>query len=275
MPSLYLFFRFSKLRPVLGLFLAVSLSLYGAGCLPPELRSIPVPGSQTHIGGEWKTVASGVERMEYQFATSTGASVILYRFAPDAFTWRFEESQTTPRKIADWASQFPNATVLVNGVYFHEDFSPSGLLISRGKRIGERQFDLDKSGMIQLAPKFKINDTSIERVNVSSSQELAQSYPFYFIHGKPAIQKDTGQFARRTFIATDMQGRVYLGIDPEYPVSLYGLMTILQSVPVSWDMVLNLDGGPSSGLNVQIGETDEIIQSDALVPIVIVGERKK
>ena len=82
------------------------------------------------------------------------------------------------------------------------------------------------------------------------------------------------KLARRTFIGTDEAGQVYVGVVWKDDVSLFELMQILQELDVNWYDVINLDGGPSTGIAVETGSFVEILDSAGPVPNVIVIQPK-
>lgn len=264
------------------------LVLTGAGCVSMELTSLPeqngggkitptLPSEQGQspqtADGVWHVVDEGIERMEY-FSSDADASVTLYRFQQGLFTWRFANA-TDPQMIGEWKKQFPSSVFVMNGTYFHEDYSPSGFLSVGGTRVGERQFDLDKSGLIDFSSGVRLVDTSKTKVNLSRITNGGQAYPFFYKDGKKAITKDTGLLARRSFIGTDTDGRVYLGV-VTHPISLYELMGVLDEIdwPWHWDQVLNLDGGPSTGFIAETRDRQETVETYFPVPNVIIVERK-
>lgn len=257
------------------MFGAGCLVLFGAGCFSSPLASFGIaPSEPVAIGGDWKTLEPQVERLEFQYATTTAAKMIVYRFPADKFALHFSYS-TSAQTVSEWADQFPRAALVTNGVYFNQDFSPSGLLTTKGTRIGKSVFDYDKSGLILLAPSFSIIDSSQGSVGLLGIREVGQSYPFLINDGKPALMRETGHDARRTFIGSDREGRMYLGIIPDATVTLFALMNILFQTGVKWNNVLNLDGGPSSGLVARLKEGKETKDSFTNVPNVIVVERKQ
>ena len=82
---------------------------------------------------------------------------------------------------------------------------PSGLLISNGERIGEREFDYQRTAFLSLSPKLEIIDTTQEKVNLEKIKEGAQSYPLLIRDGQSAIESDSELLARRSFIGTDQK----------------------------------------------------------------------
>ena len=177
-----------------------------------------------------------------------------------------------PAHVSEWFDHVTSAVMMTNGVYFHEDLFPSGLFIHGGKRIGARQFDADKSGVLSFTPKPEILRSVLSNEQIKVWQEAAQSFPFLIEDGAIAVATDTGRIARRTFIGLDRDGNVYMGIVPFAGLSLYELARALSRLPIPWDSVLNLDGGPSSGLFVRSGDGVEGLDSFVPVPNVIAVE---
>jgi exopolysaccharide biosynthesis protein len=196
--------------------------------------------------GKWEQMESGVERFAYT-SSKLAATVIMYRFDPKQFTFSFE-STSGSHGMAEWSDAYPKATLIVNGVYFHDDDLPSGYFVSHGARVGNRSFDLDKSGVIDVSEGLRILDTSVDAPKLDSFQNAAQTYPFFFKGGVPSVKEDTQLLARRTFVGKDKQGNVYIGVVPVSEISLYQTMQLLGETDVEWTHAINLDGGPSTGL---------------------------
>ena len=262
------------MRKALGLLLV--LPLIGAGCsaLPidtnhPVTQVQPLGQSQ---GGSWKKVEDGLDRLEY---TSTqGVTVVMYRLDPAYFTFQFEASTGT-HGLAEWFGAYPNAALMINGVYFHDDNMPSGFLVTNGRREGDRAFDMNKSGMIDVSDgSVRILDTSVDTPRLESFNNAAQSYPFYFKGGEPSIKEDTQLTARRSFIGKDQHGNIYIGVVPVAEISLYQAMQLLDETDVDWANVINLDGGPSTGLFVHGRGFTEELPSLFPVPNVLTAWRK-
>lgn len=232
--------------------------------------AIRSPHSPWYIA-RWETVGVGLERME--FVSEDDVNVLLYRFNPDGFDFRIEH-RPEPQRIKAWSGEISGAHMVLNGFYFLEDYMPAGLLITDGQEVHKQEFDLDKTGIVRLAPDFDIIDTEIESFAEQGVLEAGQSYPFFFKQGRGSIKEDSGLLARRTFIGTDELGQVYVGLVWRDDVSLFELMNVLQEVDVDWYDVMNLDGGPSSGLAVETNGFGEIFDSAAPVPNVIVIQPK-
>lgn len=213
----------------------------------------------------WASVAPGIDRLDTE-------TITLFRFAPGAFSWEFAHADQ-PSPVSSWAATLPDAVAVINGVYFKPDFTPAGLFIDNGTRIGSTAFDEDRSGILEFAPTLAIVDTATEEADKTAMTEAAQSYPFLIKDGQPAVATDSGALARRSFFGLDKQGNAYLGIVPDTEMSLYALAQTLSTLQTDWTNVLNLDGGPSSGLVVNAGDESESIDSFVGVPNVIVARR--
>ncbi|MFA6429320.1 MAG: phosphodiester glycosidase family protein [Patescibacteria group bacterium] len=264
-------------------FVLVAFLMTGAGCFVSPISVARVQEAvekvvQTPVRQEepllWRDVGQGIGRLELTVSTSTAARMVLYRFPQEGFSWRFAHA-TSSQRVSAWADQSPRAVLVANGVYFHPDNAPSGMLLSRGKRVGLRQFDLDRTSAMVLAPgKPRIIDTKTESLDIASLTEAAQSYPLLVEQGQARVQEESGKYARRTFFGTDTIGNVYLGVVPDEPVSLFELSQMLLKTQVDWMRVINLDGGPSTGVVLRTSVFDEAIDSYTGVPNVILVEKK-
>lgn len=239
--------------------LCVCLAVFtGVGCQEQRLVT-----EQSQI--VWKEVADGVERIEVPLTHASGTALIAYAFDPNVFSFDFAYS-TSAKTIATWISEYPAAEAVVNGVYFHEDYTPSGDLIDDRVRVTERAFDLDKSAYLVLDPDFGISTTT------GVYREAGQSYPVLVRGGEPAVSSDSGKTARRTFAGVRKDGMAVFGILDEAEISLYELSRELARAEFGLAAALNLDGGSSSGMMVR--DPEESMNSIFPVPVVIVIRRK-
>ncbi len=260
----------------LGLLLAVPI-LFGVGCSAMSVKTgYPITPNLVptveQASGKWEQMETGIDRLAYA-SSSLSATVIIYRLDPALFNFHFEASTGT-RSLSEWSAGFPEASLIVNGAYFHEDNSPSGFLVSHGEVISDRRFDLDKSGIINLSGGVRLIDTATEPIKFENLKEAAQSFPFFIKQGQPAIKEDSQKPARRSFIGKDRQGRVLVGVVPLAQISLFQLMELLDEVEVEWEDALNLDGGPSTGIFVHTRKRSEELPSLFPVPNVIVVTKK-
>lgn len=239
----------------------------GAGCKPTFTATHPILSPVP----TWETVEKGVERREVPIGVSpTNGTLLLYRVSRDGWIWSVEHS-TTARSVREWADALPDAALVANAGYFHEDFMPSGALWSHGEQIGTRTFDADKSAYVVLSPIPRIVDLERDPHALDGARDVVQTYPYLVKDGKPAMSEDSGKRAERTFVGMDSADRVYVGVVIGTTVSLYELMTLLREQPVDWRDVVNLDGGPSTGFVVRTEKENRSRNSLTPVPSVIVG----
>ncbi len=265
-----------------GLMLASCLVLFGAGCAEQLAATVPdmTPAATTTmdtpmaVPGQvigWSPRGTGIDRAEVSFSTSTASQMVIYRFSLADHAFAFRHS-TSAAAVSEWSAHLPEALFVANGVYFHEDQLPSGWLKAEGKTIGSRSFDADKSGLLVLGPKPRIvTVASTQKTAKEAARNAAQSFPLLIGEGKALVKEDSGKVARRTFVGIDTaQAYLYVGVVPYTGISLYELSQALARLPIRWESVLNLDGGPSTGFAFRSVDQPETIDSYLTVPNVLV-----
>lgn len=224
-------------------------------------------------GLAWKEIEPGVERFDARLkAEGVAARLVLWRFS-DESSWEWSlATSTEPQAVSRWVDQTSSTVFAVNAGYFHADGLPSGWVRTQGRDWGKRRFDPKKSGIVQLGvrPDLLFGETATSTIH----DDAFQSYPWILRGGTRSFMQETGQYARRTFVGTDTDGRWYVGVIPLESVTLYQLGSLLQEAPVAWSHVLNLDGGPSTGLVSRIGGQEDRFDSFAPVSYVIVAKRR-
>lgn len=251
------------------------LMLLGAGCsvaVHPESTIPTKPATDANGSSVWVAVAPFIEKLVFSDQEKSHATAVIYRAARGAFNWHFVQS-TSVHPVATWADALPKAVLVSNGVYFTDEGLPAGFLSINGTRIGTHVFDANKSGAFVLTPEPHIIDTAAKQLSFKEISDGAQSYPILIRHGVDALTTSTSTaVARRTFVGTDKQQNVYVGIISDQVISLGNLAHLLMRTGIPWDMVLNLDGGPSSGIYVRAVTSTELINSDTGVANVLVAE---
>lgn len=261
----------SFFHSIFSTFFALVFLLSASGCgvpvLPSTSTSTPALATTIPASFTWERLDPGLDRVEVPFSTTTGARLVIYRLSPKQFTAAMAH-ELPPKHLSVWGNVVTGTTLLVNGVYFHEDYLPSGFLKVSGTRIGTREFDQDKSGVVQFDP-FRILDTKALPIKLGAEKTMAQSYPLLLKNGMLGVTEDSGKVARRTFIGTDRDGLMYVGVVPYAPLSLFQLAQFLRKLPIQWTNILNLDGGPSTGLWMQHGTRNELFDSYVPVPNIL------
>jgi len=124
--------------------------------------------------------------------------------------------------------------------------------------IRDRQAELFALGHSSYSPRGMRFDQAVE------------SYPMLILPGsQPTFPKDTGNYARRTVIGIDQEGAIVILISDVSLFTLYGLAEWLSNSNLNLEAALNLDGGRSTGMIVQLPEESTVIPSYVLLPIVI------
>lgn len=264
-----------------GVFFCVLL--LGSGCTVPVRWENPDQGqaatsTSSGQGGSserwsWQVVEEGVRRLDARVAGGEAAArILVWEFDPRAgYAWELVRPDRA-LSVAATAELTHEDGVFVNGGYFHADSLPSGFVQIDGERWGKRQFDPERSGFVVLGEKpFLLAGTA---TTTGITADILQSYPWIIRKGVQGFSQETGNYARRTFVGTDIRGYWYVGIVPDESVTLYQLGKLLGELPIDWRDALNLDGGPSSGLVARIQGVQDRENSFAPVPYVIRGYKR-
>lgn len=249
------------------------LSLSGGGCVSNTLTTLKTASENSATERIWTEIAPDIRRYECSH-TVCGERLIIYRFTKDLFNWRFE-NRVTPSTVEYWAKTLPNAIFVANGVFFDENEQPTGLLKTTNKLVNTKMYEADKSGLLELAPMVDVVDTSATKIDIANMTEAAQSFPLLIKNGAAVASFKDTRGARRTFIGTDKNDDVYIGIIPEDAITFADLAKLLVTTGVKWNNVLNLDGGTSTGIAARIGDYNETMNSIVQIPNVIVVEKIK
>ncbi|MBU1446185.1 phosphodiester glycosidase family protein [Patescibacteria group bacterium] len=228
------------------------------------------------FGDGWYEVDDSLATMEIKYETETvDGTIEIYRITPGRYEISLENDIESPHYLADWAENL-DAAIVINGGYFHEDYTPSGYLKVDFNRIGERLFDQQRSGLLLIEDdQISIRDLSKDPLVTGEELEYGlQSYPFFIQDSVRAITADSGKLGRRTAVGTDHDGYFYIIIVDDFNITLYALMEALIDTDIDFEYVLNLDGGPSSGIIVHRSRINVEEDSIVRVPNVVVFSEK-
>jgi exopolysaccharide biosynthesis protein len=217
--------------------------------------------------------ANGIDRLVSPASTSTGGTIEMYRF--DSGEFQFGVAATSARLgMGEWSRALPDASAAINGGYFMDDGMPSGFLSIDGRRVGNGSFDADKSAMIDFEDRVRIISATATEIDASVFKTALQTYPWLVKNGVSAVREESGKRARRSFIGIDKSGAVWLGVVADAEISLFELSRRLPAIGIDWSDVVNLDGGPSTGIFVG-SETDRVMhETFGGVPNVVYVVRK-
>jgi uncharacterized protein YigE (DUF2233 family) len=241
---------------------------------PPQTM-MPVP---THTG--WEPVEDGLELLRLYVTTREGIEQLtLVRLDPAAFRFRVVYSPEHPRTIGEWGR---SDSLVVNAGFFTPNHQTVGLLVQEGRVYGSPLEDLDEKfpGLFAVTTDGRTEIRSLQERPYEPGEPLWQavaSFPLLVRPGpSPGFPSDTfGDYpARRTVVAQDREGRVLFIVAAYGYFNLHELAVLLVELNLHLEAALNLDGGRSTGLWLQMGDTDIEIDSLVPVPSVIIAERR-
>ena len=138
----------------------------------------------------------------------------------------------------------------VNGGFFHPDRQPSGLVISKGRRINRFETAKLLSGVIYS------DERGIHLVRRGRFQDhpsitaLLQTEPYLVENARPVRGLSTSDPRRRTFVATDWLEHWVIGTTTSnLTLAELGDILAFPNVLTRWrvDRAINLNGGSSTG----------------------------
>lgn len=197
------------------------------------------------------------------------------RLDPAAVRFHVFYAPTSPHLVSEWAAMLQSLLV-INAGYFTPENETVGLLISGGQTWGTSLDDF--AGMFAVTSSGEASVRWLKERPYNSDESLleaVQSFPVLVkpggIVGFPA-NADEGAPARRTAVAQDRNGHILFVVAPRGYLSLHELATFLAGSDLEIDTALNLDGGGSTGLWLEIGGIE--IDSGTPVPSVISVETR-
>lgn len=219
----------------------------------------------------WHSISDVISRREIvKKIADNRYELIVYRFNSGQVVMELNSS-SDPMRLDEWGKKL-SADLIINGGYFHEDFSPTGFLAIDGEIIGTKKYAPDKSGLLEIKDGFpSIIDTSSEDFpQITNATSILQSFPLLIKSGgKPGIDEDSNKLARRTVVAQSVDGNFYIIFVDQTPLSLYVLMQLLLDSDLDLDVALNLDGGQSSALMAATKNFSETLLPLTVLPQII------
>jgi uncharacterized protein YigE (DUF2233 family) len=231
----------------------------------PPAQDVNNPSTQME-SAVWKEIRPGMRYAQMHLKVGTAEDFKdLVTVIVDPKKYSFSVAQNpdfaSARTIKE-IHQDTGSILTFNGGFFTEEFKPTGLLISEGTRLRKTsEADL-------LDGILAITDEGEARLFGNKSSLNEKKYTFAIQNGPVLldengaikISKDTGKTASRTAIGLDDKGNIVLIIlkqsllNTDNQVSLYEFAHLLKESPdfakLNLRSVLNLDGGPSTGMMV-------------------------
>lgn len=214
----------------------------------------PLPTATPVADTGWVELRPGLERRQIPVLNEAGKVVELVyivRLDPTQYQLEIGYSPGRPQSLPNWLEE-TQAVMVVNGGYFTEEQTATGLLIAQGEVYGQSYGGF--AGMLAITQAGEAQLRWVEQEPYRPEEQLwgaLQSFPILVkpggVLGFPADQ-ESGRVARRTVIAQDTSGRFLFIITPLGHFTLHQLSLYLAESDLQLEIALNLDGGPSSGL---------------------------
>ena len=211
---------------------------------------------------EWQTLAPGYDIAEMPVLTEEEEIDRIYLVRIETARYDFSALNTPGRSISAWERALPDASLIVNGSFFHGDNKPSTPFISNGVAIGPTDYDAKAGAFIAKAGGASVVDLSHGRdwkSELAGAQNAMVAYPLLI--GEDGTNKVTVKsrwLSNRSFVASDSQGRIIVGSTKEAFFSLDALAEFLLASSLDLKVALNLDGGPVASQSVRVGDTHRV-----------------
>jgi uncharacterized protein YigE (DUF2233 family) len=226
----------------------------------------------------WESIGDGLELRWLRVRAKAGMErLTVVRLDPAVFRFRVIYFPGLARTVADWRRP---VTLVVNAGFFTAEHRNVGLLVREG-RIHGRPSDADEkfSGLFAVSEDGRAEIRALQEQPYVPGEPLwhaVESYPLLVgpastVGFSPDAYLDTP--ARRTVVAQDSDGRILFIVATEGNISLHEMAAFLIGSDLNLEAALNLDGGRSTGLWLDAGDTRVEIDSIVPVPSVIVAER--
>lgn len=257
------------LRPAwfTGLFLSL------AGCIAPASGQLPttVPPTLTPapVSSAWEPLLPGLERRIYRPTDTLVTRLTALRIDPAQMNLRVHYRPGAPLPVAGWREQLPDAAVILNTNFFDSNDFITGMLFADGVQHGEPY--RRRGGTFYVdGGAVGIQSNLVQSYAGEQYDQAAQAFPMLMTSGAQSyFDSRADRASRRTVIAVDTQGRVIVLVTTFGGMTLLELATYLPTTDMNIVDALNLDGGGSSLLDVQAGETRSTFTSFDPVPAVL------
>jgi len=224
----------------------------------------------------WSLLHPGLERRLLRIYDTQNQPVeTLYVWRLDQKYFRLDVAfDSSPKTLERWQLE-TNAAIVMNGGYFsieNEQYYPDGLTVIDGVTSG-RSF-VGYGGMLTIDQSGAALRWLEQKPYLPGEQfeEALQSFPVLVKPGGQlgfGPEREDHKKARRTAIGQDREGRILFLIAPEGYFTLHELSAYLTQSDLNLDIVVNLDGGGSTG--ILVANPRELIPAKPLLPFVILA----
>lgn len=242
------------------------VSLAGASC---QMDVVPTPAVDEPLD-QWISLSPAVERRVLRLPhEQTMYEIVAYRLRKDLITTSLYY-QNPPKRLEEWGAM-NEGDIVINGAFFTEEFLPTGAFTYQGALMAGSSYEAARSATAAIADgTLSLFDTAEEPLPKRQWDHSFQSFPV-LIHrsGEAGVTEESEKIARRTVLADDEAGNIYLLIVDRTPITLFDLTNVLLASDLPLDMAVNLDGGPSTALHTDLNGHHESILPLTALPIVL------
>lgn len=223
----------------------------------------------------WQTALPGLEYAHAELLVGQDHQpVALHLLRLELHRWQLRV--VTPEKMArqlgspaDFRAAIPGAVAAINGGFFDPAYKPLGLLVDNGVTLSPlRHVD---HGVFGIAGQQPLMRHARDWKDLPELEFAVECGPRLLVDGQPLTFKQ-GQ-ARRTVLGHDSRGRVVL-------IATEGVVQLTELTDFLWraerdggpglSSALNLDGGPSTMLEIDAGTVHVSVPTPVQVPVGIV-----
>ncbi len=252
-------------------FVLLSLAFGFTGCAFDNhvkvLSSNDAGTSQTADQSGWHEVQKGLsyDNVLVDLADGSRKEFFLAKVDPDLFEFRvYNNTDQAKAKTLKEIHQQEGSVLTFNGAFFDEKFKAMGLL-QDAKSIYHKQIASDLMNGVFEIPNINGKGSAkvypLEKTPKNKESFMIQNGPVLIDeNGFIPLTKDTEKLAARTALGADNEGNVVLIVlhqsllNTDNTVSLYQFAHLLKEnalfAPMGLHSILNLDGGPSTGVIV-------------------------
>jgi len=216
----------------------------------------------------WQEVQNGLEYANVLAGVEDGSrkEFFIVKIDPNLFEFKvYNNAEEKDAKTLKKIHQELGSVLTFNGAFFDEDFKAMGLLQDSDSTSHKQIHSELMNGV------FYVGTESQEFTGVPAGVRVLENVPqkneWFMIQNGPVLienngniplTKDTEKLAARTAIGVDNEGKIVLVVlhqsllNTDNTLSLYRFAHLLKEhklfAPMGLHSVLNLDGGPSTGV---------------------------
>jgi hypothetical protein len=257
---------------------SILVLLWAAGCSmtvstpsAPSPNVVPTMLLATESSTGWQTLSPGLERRTYLPPPENEVTkLVALRIDPNQYIFRVHYRPGDPLTIRQWADALPGAVAFVNANFFDENANILGLLVADGLVYGTSYVDRGGTFAVQNG-QTHVRSNILEPYGGEVLEQAVQGFPILMLNEMQAYT-DTAEdrFTRRTVIAEDSSGSIVLIVTPLIGLTLLDLSTFLPATDMNLVNALNLDGGGSTLMYINVTGTPEyVVTSLDPIPVVL------